>query len=130
MALLARSYANLGKLTDSLAWCQQAVALDKLNADYRHLLADIQQELGQTGEAVTSLRQALYLDPGLVLAHFALGSLTRRQGRHKESHKHFENALSLIEKYLPDDILPESDGVTAGRLKEIILGMTGREIKV
>lgn len=120
MALLARAYANQGKLAEAVEWCKKAITTDKLNPSHYYLLAIIMQEQGQMNEVVTSLRQTLYLDPNFVLAHFALGNLTQRQGKLKESRKHFENALLMLRTYQQDDILPESEGVTAGRFIEII----------
>jgi chemotaxis protein methyltransferase CheR len=101
------------------------VAADKLNPGYHYLLATILQEQGQVAEAMQSLKRALYLDQHFVLAHFALGTLTRRQGRLKESHKHFANALALLSAYGQDETLPESEGMTAGRLREIIRSTGG-----
>ena len=37
--------------------------------------------------------------------------------------KHFKNVLQLLDRYGQDDILPESEGMTAGRLAEIINSM-------
>ena len=34
--------------------------------------------------------------------------------------KHFSNALNLLARIPPNDLLPESDGLTAGRFGEII----------
>ena len=73
-----------------------------------------------------SLKRSLYLDQNFALAHFALGSLALRQGRQMESNKHFENALSLLSARRPEEILPESEGLTAGRLREIIMAYTHR----
>jgi chemotaxis protein methyltransferase CheR len=120
MALLARVYANQGKLTESLEWCRKALALDKLNPVYYYLLATILQEQSQPEDAVLSLKRALYLDQNYVLAHIALGNVTKQQGKLRESKKHFENALSLLSAYRQEEILPESEGMTAGRLMEII----------
>jgi chemotaxis protein methyltransferase CheR len=120
MALLARAYANQGHLSEAHEWCEKAILADKLNPGCHYLLATILQERGQTEEAVTSLKRALYLEPDFVLAHFSLGNLTRQQGKLKESEKHLENALTLLHDYPNDEILPEAEGVTAGRLKEII----------
>jgi chemotaxis protein methyltransferase CheR len=125
LAQLARVDANQGHLAGALAWCEKALAADKLNPGYHYLLATILQELGQTTESRQSLLRALYLDQHFVLAHFALGTLTRRQGRLKESNKHFANALTLLSAYGQDEILPESEGVTAGRLMEIIRSTGG-----
>ena len=119
-ALLARAYANQGKLAEALEWCKKAIATDKLNPALNYFRATILQEHGQLEEAVMSLKRALYLDQNFVLAHFALGNIARQQGKFNESDKHFENALTLLDGYRQEDILPESEGMTAGRLMEII----------
>ncbi|MBI4639962.1 MAG: tetratricopeptide repeat protein [Candidatus Tectomicrobia bacterium] len=123
IALLARSYANQGKLTEALEWCEKAIAADKLNSAYHYLRATILGEQDQAEEAVTSLKRALYLDQNFVLAHFALANLLVKQGKPGESQKYFENALSLLSTYRQEETLPESEGVTAGRLLEIIASM-------
>ena len=127
LALLTRIYANQGKLSEALEWCEKAISADRMNPGSHYLLATILQERGQTGEAVASLKRALYLDQNFLLAHFTLGNLTRQQGKFKESRKHFENALSLLKAYRQEDSLPESEGMTAGRLSEIIQTMRETE---
>jgi chemotaxis protein methyltransferase CheR len=61
------------------------------------------------------------LDPDFVLAHFALGNLARNEGKFREADRHFEHALALTRAQPHDEILPESEGITAGRLSEIIM---------
>jgi chemotaxis protein methyltransferase CheR len=120
MALLARLYANQGKLTEALRWCEKALAENKLNPTLHFLRGMIFQEQGDIEAAVRSLKWSLYLDHNFTVAHFALGSLALRQGRLRESIKHFDNTLSLLSAYRAEEILPESDGLTAARLTEII----------
>lgn len=119
----ARDCANRGQLGEAAEWCRQAIAADKSNPANQYLLAVIQQEQGQGDDAVQSLRRALYLDPGFVLAHYALGNLRQSQGRHREAQRHFDNARASLRIHPPDEILPESDGLTAGRLAEMIESM-------
>lgn len=116
----ARSCANEGRLAEAAEWCEQAIAADKLNPAHHYLLANIRREQGQSDVAARSLKHALYLDPDFVLAHFALGNLRLSQGRRREAERHFENALVLLRSRPQDEILPESEGLTAGRLGEII----------
>jgi chemotaxis protein methyltransferase CheR len=128
-ALLARAYANQGQLAQALEYCQKALVADKLNAGYYYLRATILQEQGAVGEAIQSLKRALYLDHDFVLAHFALGNLVRQQSKQSgagvlPASKHFANALQLLRNYRPTDVLPESEGITAGRLAAIITTMT------
>jgi len=82
-----------------------------------YLRAMILQELGRTEEAITSLKKALYLDPEFVLAYFALGILSIRQGRVKESEMYFRNTISLLKDRDERDIIPDSEGMTAGRVR-------------
>jgi chemotaxis protein methyltransferase CheR len=127
MALLARVYANQGRLPEAVDCCRKAIAEDKLNPSYHYLLSTILQELNQFEEAARSLKRALYVNQDFALAHFALGNLALQQRRFRESRKHFENALSLLSTYQPEDILSESEGMSVGRLIEIIRSTTCAE---
>jgi chemotaxis protein methyltransferase CheR len=125
--LLARTYANQGKLAEALGWCDQGIAADKLNPSNYYLRAVVLQEQGELEDAAGSLRRALYLDQHFVLAHFALGNLARHGGKVREADKHLENALGLLRRYQKDDVLPESEGITAGRLTEVITSLMNLE---
>ena len=126
-SLLARALANQGRLADALAWCDRWIAADKLDTAGHYLRAVILLEHGRPDEARRSLQHALYLDPDFVLAHFALGNLARSRGKSEEADKHIANALHLLGRYQPNDLLPESEGLTAGRLTETITAMTDME---
>ncbi|MGP1678862.1 MAG: hypothetical protein ACTS6J_17110, partial [Burkholderiales bacterium] len=58
--------------------------------------------------------------PDFALAHFALGNLCLSGGRQREARRHFGNALTLLRACPADALLPEADGLSAGRLVEII----------
>jgi len=72
-----------------------------------------------------ALERALYLDPDLVLAHFALGNVARRQEKVLEAARHFNNVRTLLSAYPPEQVLPEFDGMTAGRLIDILCSTAG-----
>ncbi len=116
----ARSCADQGDLAAALAWCDQAVAADRLNPAWHYLRAAILQEQEAVAEAMLSLRKAVYLDQDFVMGHFALGNLAMRQGDKRAARKHFHNVLALLEAYPPEEPLPAAEGITAGRLKEIV----------
>jgi chemotaxis protein methyltransferase CheR len=124
-SLLARALANQGRLTEALEWCDRWVAADKLDASGHYLQAMVLQELGNNEQAHRSLQRAIYLRPDFVLAHFAMGNLAHRGGRLDEADRHFSNTLRLLSDGQPDDLLPESDGLTASRLTEIITSIIG-----
>ena len=85
-----------------------------------YLRGVILQENNALDEAVAALKRALYLDPDFVIAYFALGHLQARLGRGREATRSFANARSLLQICAPEAVLPESDGITAGRLLEIL----------
>jgi chemotaxis protein methyltransferase CheR len=124
---LARELADRGKLTEAAECCKKAIASNKLNPALHYLLATVLQEQGLTEEAVKTARQVLYLDQDFVPAYFILGILTRMQGKVKESERHFENALKLLERFNKEDILPGTEGITAGRLVEIVTSTMERK---
>jgi chemotaxis protein methyltransferase CheR len=123
--LLARMYANQGKLAEARQWCERAIAADRMNPIVYYLLATIQQEQGALREAQMSLRQTLYLDPDFVLAHFALGYFALKQGKIAEASKCFANTRAILSAYGPEAHLPGSDGLTSRELMEII-GIAGQ----
>ena len=57
-----------------------------------------------------------------------LGNIFHQTGKNGESTKFFDNALKLLTHYESNDILPRSDGLTAGHLKEMIYLLTNQEI--
>jgi chemotaxis protein methyltransferase CheR len=117
---LAKAYANLGRFSEARQCCEEAIAIDRLRAPNYYLLAVIMQEEGHMEEATAALNRALYVDHDYVPAYFALGNLNLQAGRKWEAQRNFANALRLLEKRDPHDVLPEADGMTAGRLAEII----------
>jgi chemotaxis protein methyltransferase CheR len=119
-SLQARTLANLGRHADALAWCERWIAANKIDAAAHYVHATVLQEMGEREMARRSLQRAVYLQPDFALAHFVLGNLARADARPAEAHKHFANALHVLRDCPPDALLPESDGLTAGRLVEII----------
>ena len=117
---MIRAFADSGNLSEALVLCDKAIALDKLDPSLYYLRAVILQEQNNYGEAVISLKRTLYLDPNHALAYFTLGNLVLRQGDAKSAKRCFDNVLELIGSCRQEDILPESEGLTAGRFKEII----------
>jgi chemotaxis protein methyltransferase CheR len=127
-SLLANAFANLGKLEDALLWCDRWIDAAKLESAGYHLRAVVLQELGNTEQARVSLQQAIYLHPDFVLAHFALGNIARSEGKIAEATRHFANASHLLGNCQPNQVLPESGGLTAGRLNEMISSLIAIEV--
>jgi chemotaxis protein methyltransferase CheR len=119
-SLQARTLANQGRHADALVWCERWIAADKIDAAAHYVHATVLQEMGERETARRSLQRAVYLQPDFALAHFVLGNFARADARRSEAHRHFANALHVLRDCPPDALLPESDGLTAGRLVEII----------
>ena len=121
---LAREKAGQADLHSALALCEQALRADRMTVAGHYLRALVLQEMELPSEAMRALQQSIYLDPEFVLGHFALGNLTLRAGRRKESRKHFENVLLLLARYRAEDTVPHSEGLSVGRLREVVIGAT------
>ena len=126
MTLLARTYANLGDYVEAVTWCDRSIAANKLKPFSYYLRAGILQEDGRIEEAVTSIRQALYLDPDYAMAHFVMGNLALLRGKREKSSRHFAHASRLAKAHPEDAVLPQSEDITAGRLMRIIDSITER----
>jgi len=126
-ALLARIWANRGDLVQARSWAEQGLRADKLNVGLHYLLAVILEEQGAVEESLLALKNVIYLDPDFVLAHFALGNGVLRQGRDEEAHRSFANVLNLLAGYRADEVLPHSEGLAAGRLREMVESARSRE---
>jgi len=120
VTVMIRAFADSGNLSEALVLCDKAISRDKLDPGLYYLRAVILQEQNNYGEALISLKRTLYLDPNHALAYFTLGNLVLRQGDAKAAKRCFDNVLELIGTCRQEDVLPESEGLTAGRFKEII----------
>lgn len=127
LSLMSRICANEGKLDDALHYCREAIDADNLNPGYYYLQSAILKEKGFAKETMESLKKAVYLDSNFALAYFAMGNLALSSGNRTEAEKHFNNALLLLKKHRPEETLPESEGMTAGRLIEVIEAMKWRK---
>lgn len=120
VAAAIRALADEGRLAEAVAACDKALAEDICDPGLHFLRAAIMQEQNKEGEAMDSLRRALYLDPRHVPAQFAMGNLALRRGNARAAEKCFQNILSLLSGRPPRDVLPDADGLTVGRFIEIV----------
>ncbi|MCM0083290.1 tetratricopeptide repeat protein [Geomonas sp. Red32] len=121
--LLVRALANGGRLDEALAACDAALSEEKLDPALHVMRAEILQEKGDGTEAQVSLQRALYLDPELVPAHFALGNLALWSGDIPGACRHFDNARRLLDRLPAEAEVPGSEGMSAGRLREVLDSM-------
>jgi chemotaxis protein methyltransferase CheR len=116
-----RLLANKGHLEEALLTCNEVILSYKLVPGLYLLRASILQELEKGNEAIKSLKQSIYIDPDYIMGHFTLGNLFLRQGNIKYAKRYFNNVLELLNTISGDDILAESDGLSANYIRGIIL---------
>ncbi|MBI5502897.1 MAG: chemotaxis protein CheR [Deltaproteobacteria bacterium] len=122
-----RELANAGRLEEALEECGRALERSRLDGELYYLRAMILLERGVAAEAGEALRRTLYANPDFAPAHVALGHLALRLGRRDEARRHFRNGLALLEHRAADEVLPEADGMTAGRMAELVRFAAGRD---
>jgi chemotaxis protein methyltransferase CheR len=123
----ARRLADKGDLRQALAHCDAALSVDKLSASLYYLRASILQELGRSDEAEQALQSTLFLDGDFAMARVMLGAIARGQSRTSEAAKYFRAALAQLERMPAGSVLPETDGLTAGEMAEMVASLMGSE---
>ena len=116
----ARRRASSGDRAAALAICERVLRADRLNAPAHFLLASILLEQGQHAEADAALRRALYLEPDFAAAHLAVAQTARAAGRAAVADRHLRTVLRLVSALDPKAVVPETDGMTAGRMAETL----------
>jgi chemotaxis protein methyltransferase CheR len=84
------------------------------------LLAMAADARGDLGGAIDALRRALYLDPGLAMAHAALVPLYGRMARHDEAARARRNALEAVAGLDDGAPLRWVEPITAGALRRAL----------
>ena len=66
------------------------------------------------------MRRCVYADAGFVLGHMTLADLLMRQGQTKRARKSLETVGRLLAGRQHQELIPEGDGLTVGRLLEVV----------
>lgn len=120
---LAEYSLQMGEIEKAAALVEQALELDRLDAHLYYVLSMIYIEGNNDVKAAHALRQAIFLEPGMVLAQYMLGRIYQRQERYLQAEVHLSNARALLAKLSPEILLDNAGGLTAGRLLEILESM-------
>ena len=119
-AARARVLADRGQLDDALRWCDQWLEGDRLAAPAHHLRAMVLIEQGRPEAARSALQKVLYLVPGFVLAHVALGQLDLQAGAEVLARRHFARAQQALRALPLDAPLPGAEDLTAGQFEPVL----------
>lgn len=111
-----RTLADAGETGAAWRLLRTALAARPTDAPLRLYEGLLAQGFGREAEAERAFRGALYLDRGLVMAHYHLGLLLGGLGRKAEARRALNNAVALSRALPADAALPEGDGLRAGEI--------------
>jgi chemotaxis protein methyltransferase CheR len=118
--LTAKILASLVRLDEARTAVLRALDRDPLHARSHYLHGLILQEQGRQADALEALRRAVYLDPQLALGRFSLAVLFAATGQAQRAEKELDTLIGLLDDRDRDEQLDDSDGVTVGRLLELV----------
>ncbi|NVJ04071.1 chemotaxis protein CheR [Myxococcus sp. AM001] len=124
-ALAVRALANLDAAAAVYA-CTEAATRHPLVPGLRYLEALLLLGQGRTADAERAVRQALYLEPTLIVAWLILGRVLRRHGDTSGAMKAWREAEQLCDALPPDAPVSHADGESASRLAEVARGERSR----
>jgi chemotaxis protein methyltransferase CheR len=124
----ARSLAGVKNLAAAIHCLERALAIDRLNIPAYYVQGMVFLELGELGRALKAFKHTLFLQPEHILAHVNLAQVAGRQNQFRLRDKHLDNAANLLKRLAPDAVVPESDGLSASHLLELITKPPAQEL--
>ena len=118
--LLARSYANMGKLDEALQGCSEMLKYNLLDADTYYLMATILTEKQELTEAVKVLNLGFYIDPDHLMSHLLMAGILRRLGNVTAATIHQKTIKRILAGLESHVVLDDTEGLTVGRIMEMV----------
>lgn len=118
--VLIKALTSAGNIELAIDWCRKGIEENKLSARFYILMANLLNISGDTGGAIEELKKAVYLEPGSFLGNFYIANIYRKNNNLELARRHLHSALSILSGFDQDEVLEETEGITAGRMKEIV----------
>ncbi|MBX6323730.1 MAG: hypothetical protein IRY94_18090 [Rhodospirillaceae bacterium] len=115
-----RRHADSGDWNAAMAACEQAIHDHPLDAATYYTYALLSEHIGLAAAAVEALRQAIYLDRGMAMAHYHLGRCLMQAGESAAAERSLANALRLIAGRSDNEAVPLGDNLSVGELRRLI----------
>jgi len=93
-ARMAQSYLNAGRISDSLAVLEEAIAMEPTNAALFHFRGQVYFRTGDFAQAEKAFLHALELDPYHTDSHNFLGAVYTELGRPLDAEREYKIALA------------------------------------
>jgi chemotaxis protein methyltransferase CheR len=116
----AKALAGRLELEDAEHYASLAIERDPLFARAHHLKGLILIEQNRLDDALNALRACVFADRSFALGHYTLSGAFARLGQAARARKALENAAGLLSDVAPETELEDGDGLTAGRLLEMV----------
>lgn len=120
VSLIVKAFANLGNLSEAHKWGLKLLSLNGTDASHYYLMATILMEMNDAASAGEILKRALYFNPHHLLSQYMMGMIAVKFGKGQSGKKHFKNVMEILEPFQDSEVIPEADGLTAGRLREMV----------
>ena len=121
--LLIKSYSNSGILIKGEKTIKKLLLNNAATSEIYYLYASFLKEQNEINESEIVLKKAIYLNHRHILSHLMLGDISSINDKKNIAVKYYKTVIELLEKYNDNDILPDSDGLTAGRIKALAISM-------
>jgi chemotaxis protein methyltransferase CheR len=115
----ARTLADCGQFERAAEICRRLIEAHPLHAPAHFTLGLIFEHTSYLTDAEAAFRKAIYLDRGLALAHYHLGTTLQVAGRFAAARKSFENVMELLADSPANTAVPLGDGLAARELLEL-----------
>ena len=116
---LVKSYANAGMLRDGETIINKIISDNLTTPEMYYIYASFLSEQHEEEQAEMMLNKAIYLNHKHILAHLMLGELLVKRDKRHLAIKHYEIVIELLGNYEDFEMVPESDGSTAGGIKAL-----------
>jgi len=105
-AMIVRTHGRHASPQATEAECRTALRAHPLSAELHYLHGLSAIELSRRERAIEALRRALYLEPGLAVAHFTLGTVLASAGDEAAAERCYQNASKWLAVQREDEAVP------------------------
>lgn len=116
--LLIKSYANMGSLIEEERQIKKILSDNKATPAMFYLYSSYLFEQNNLKESEIFLNKAIYQNHEHILSNLMLGEINIKKDKKQIAIKHYQKVIDILENRDNNEIVPESDGLTAGRIKE------------
>lgn len=117
--LVAKMHANRLQTDAAERWTTVSLQRDPLFAPAHYVRGVVAAEDGRPEDAVEAYRRCVYADPQWPLGHFAFADTLLRIGQVRRAAAALSNLERLVKDVPPEQEVPDGDGLTIGRLREL-----------